>query len=377
MAVGAVATLGSVAAALLVLGRAGPVERERCAHRLTGVGAVLAGTAWLGVAWRLPRFADLVDSRLWRGAGTLTYPNAAAALLVPLALLAIAMRAGTGRRWVGGAVSYLLLVGVGAALSRAGLIALVVGLVVLVALTGIRTTLRAAAAPLLGALVAIAALAPSFPASDQPRPWLAVAGLLGGAVLAIGPELLPDRVRGIAVGAAWVLCGVGLWTLRGGPALHQIAASRGNLDSSGRSGAIQAALHLVAQRPLVGTGIGQARFLWATPDGNGQIALYVHNEYLQTLVDLGAIGAALLLLLFIAIAVTIHRGRAFGHRPGIRAGALAALAAFAVHSGVDFLWHIAVLPLAAGLFIGLAATGAGLTAIGGTTTSTSTEGNQQ
>ena len=118
---------------------------------------------------------------------------------------------------------------------------------------------------------------------------------------------------------------------------------------------------------MVGTGIGRSRFLWATGDGNGQIAQYVHNEYLQTLVDLGAIGAGLLLLLLAAIVVLVRRGRGYPHRPGIWAGAAAALVAFAVHSGVDFLWHIAVLPLAAGLFLGLAAPAIGGITARGTT----------
>jgi O-antigen ligase len=111
---------------------------------------------------------------------------------------------------------------------------------------------------------------------------------------------------------------------------------------------------MVARQPLTGTGVGLARFLWTTPDGRGAVALYVHNEYVQTLVDLGAIGLVLLLGLAVAIAAYLYQGRRYPHRPGIRAGALAALTAFAVHSGFDFLWHIAVLPLAAGLFIGLA-----------------------
>jgi hypothetical protein len=36
-------------------------------------------------------------------------------------------------------------------------------------------------------------------------------------------------------------------------------------------------------------------------------------------------------------------------------GATAALIALAIHSGFDFLWHLPVIPLCAGLFAGLAA----------------------
>jgi O-antigen ligase len=183
---------------------------------------------------------------------------------------------------------------------------------------------------------------------------LAGLGLLAGGAVATGAVLLPARARALAVGAVLVVAGaLAASQLRSG-LLHEVWRSRGNLNSGGRTGALHVAFEMVARQPLTGTGVGLARFLWTTPDGRGAVALYVHNEYVQTLVDLGAIGLVLLLGLAVAIAAYLYQGRRYPHRPGIRAGALAALTAFAVHSGFDFLWHIAVLPLAAGLFIGLA-----------------------
>jgi O-antigen ligase len=112
---------------------------------------------------------------------------------------------------------------------------------------------------------------------------------------------------------------------------------------------MDAAFQLVRLNPLTGTGVGPARFVSEGPGGTAEAALYVHNEYLQLLVDLGAIGALLLLALFGAVALTARRGW-----PGRSAATpLAALTAFAVHSGFDFLWHIAVLPVLAGLLVGL------------------------
>ena len=341
---GAVATLGCLLGVLLVVRRTSPAQRESAAGILVVIGALVALTAWAGVAWRLPRFAVLVDYQLWRGASTLTYPNAAAALLVPLSLLAIALlvaRPGSVPRAV---PAYLLLVGVGATLSRAGFLALLLGFLVLV--FALRAALWRALPVLLGAGIAVAALLPSFPVGVAPRPLLALLGLLAGVVVV----LLPIRVSAVAVPVAGVLAVAGL------PAglLHEVWRSRGNLDSGGRTGALHAAFQQVAGHPLTGTGVGPARFIWASPDGRGAVALYVHNEYVQTLVDLGAIGLVLLLGLAAAIVAYLYRGRRYPHRPGIRAGALAALAAFALHSGFDFLWHITVLPLAASLFIGLA-----------------------
>src|SRR5262249_60489968 len=129
--------------------------RESAAGALIAVGVVVSVTAWVGVAWRVPRFAVLVDHRLWRGASTLTYPNAAAAVLVPLALLVIALLAAQPRSVLRALTAYLLLVGVGTTLSRAGFLALLAGFVVLAFLAGIRATVWHAAPSLLAAAVAL------------------------------------------------------------------------------------------------------------------------------------------------------------------------------------------------------------------------------
>jgi O-Antigen ligase len=366
-AVAAVATLACVVAALIALRRTDLAAREAGAEALVWVGALVAVTAWLGVAWRMPRFAVLVENKLWRGGATLTYPNATAALLVPLALLALALLAARPRAVPRALAAYLLLVGVGATLSRAGFLALLVGFLVLVVLS--RSALWHSIPPALGAAVAVAALVPSFPDSSAPRPGAAVLGLAAGAVVAAGPVLLRGRIRAAVVAVLVLGAVVAAGAVLGSGRLHQVWAVRGNLDSSGRTGALHAAFAMVAENPFTGTGLGLARFVWDTPDGNGAVALYVHDEYVQTLVDLGAIGAVLLLGLFTALAWHLYRARRLPHPSGIRAGAIAALAAFAVHSGFDFLWHIAVLPLAGSLLIGLAGP-----AIGGNTISPQAEG---
>ncbi|MGW4462009.1 O-antigen ligase family protein [Micromonospora sp. NPDC004704] len=371
VALGAVATLGGVAAVVLILTRTTLFERERLAGALVGLGVLVAVTAWIGVAYRVPRFAVLVEGRLWRGASTLTYPNAAAALLAPLALLAIALllarpdgglaaqRAERVGSLVRAGAAYLLLVGTGAALSRAGLIALVAGLVVLTIAAGPWLTISRAGPLILGAGIAVVTLVPSTPATGQPQPALAMFGLAAGALIVLGSVLLPVRVRVVAMLVTVLAGGLTLLSQWDSEHLRAVLASRGNFNSPGRSGAATAAFDLVAANPWIGTGVGQARFLWVTPNGNGALALYAHNEYLQLLVDLGVVGGIGLLALLAAMALAVRRGGADQHRAGIRAGAFAALTAFAVHSGFDFLWHIAVLPLVGALLVGLAAPATG------------------
>lgn len=353
LATAAVFTLGGIVAATEVLRRAGPAAHAWLADALLGIGALVAVSAWAGVAWRLPALADPVENRLWRGSSTLTYPNAAAALLVPLALLALAGLAARPAAATRAATAYLLLVGIGAALSRAGLIALAAGLVALALLAGVRAVAASCVAPLAGAAVATAGLVPSFPTAGPPRPAWAVLALLVGAALAVGVSTLPRPVR-VPVALAGLLA-IPVAVLALGPdALRPILDSRATLASSGRSGAFRAAWDLVERRPLTGWGIGNAMPGWIGADGVPAVARYVHNEYLQILVDLGAIGSAALLGLTVAVVATIRRGRGAGERWDLWAGSTAGVIAFAVHSGADFLWHIPVLPFVAAILVGLA-----------------------
>src|SRR6185369_9218372 len=134
------ATLVGLVAPVAVLRTAPAAVRDRCAGALLAAGVAVAATAWLGVAWHAPRFVQLVEHRLWRGASTITYPNATAAVLAPLALLALGLLVRHRPAPARTAAAYLLLVGLGATLSRAGVIALAAGLVVLALAAGVRAT---------------------------------------------------------------------------------------------------------------------------------------------------------------------------------------------------------------------------------------------
>ncbi len=344
-------TLVGLVAPIVVLRDAPAALRKRCGDGILAVGVVVAATAWAGVAWHSPRFVQLVEHRLWRGASTITYPNGAAAILAPLALLAIGSVVGRRPALWRVAAAYLLLVGLGATLSRAGVLALAAGLLVLAMVSGMWTTVVRSAPVLLGAGIAGCALAPSCPAASGPHPALACAGLVAGAVVAVGGELIPQWT----VAGLLAVAGVAAWGLAGPAHLGTVLGSRGNLDSFGRSGALHASWGLIAAHPFAGTGVGVARFGWDDPVWGAAVATYAHDEYLQTLVDLGAIGALLLLAVLAALGWTVWRGRPTQGATVLWAGASAAVTALAVHSGFDFLWHLAVLPLLGGLLVGLAA----------------------
>ncbi len=180
-----IAVVAGVAVVLVVVRRLTWGQRDALVAAVVTVGVLVAATGWVGVAWRITPWA-LADQGLWRAATTLTYANAAAGLLVPLVLLSVARLA--ARPGVLALVAAcLLLVGAGATLSRGGALALTVGAAVLATLLGPGRTLRVAGPPTMGAVVALAGLAPSMPASSPPRPALAAAGLVAGVGVAVAP----------------------------------------------------------------------------------------------------------------------------------------------------------------------------------------------
>ena len=352
-------TVACVAVGLVVLLRADAAQRELCALSLVGIGVLVAVSGWVGVVWRVPPLALVFEQQtrqqLWRASATLTYPNAAAALLAVLAVLAAALLLARPRSPLRQTAVVLLFVGLAATLSRGGALALLVGLAVLGVLAGVPATVRHLAPPALGAVVAVAALAPSFPATARAQPLLAVAGLAAGLVVALGLPRLPGRMRAVAVlaGFAGVAAAAGLLLVRS-PGMAMLADTRASLDSPTRTESAQAAWRLVAEHPLAGVGPGRALFTWTIPDGRTVTGRYAHNEYLQVLVELGAIGSILLLLVLAAIAVTLRRGRATAQPATLWCGAVAGLGVLTVHSGLDFLWQLPVIPLTGALLAGLA-----------------------
>jgi O-antigen ligase len=291
----------------------------------------------------------------------LTYANATAALLASLSVLAVAYRLQRPTSAVRTAAACVMLIGLAATMSRAGMLVVLVGLVLLAGLAGVRATVVYAAAPVVGALAAFAAMVPSLPITEPARPALAAAGLVVGLSIAIGLAHLANRrptLTAVLAGSVTAaLVGTAIATV--GPALRTIATTRLNLDSFGRSGAARAALGMVADHPLFGVGPGRARFMWTDAVGRAVVARYAHNEYLQLMVEMGVIGLALLLVLLVSLADTTRRGRPIADASAVSiwAGGAAALGVLVVHSAFDFLWHIPVLPLTAAAMAGLSSRG--------------------
>lgn len=110
----------------------------------------------------------------------------------------------------------------------------------------------------------------------------------------------------------------------------------------------QAALHENGSKPLTGTGSGTFELWWARHNTTGESVRDTHSLYLQTLGELGIVGAIVLAAFLLAVfaAGGLGLARAGPAAKGPLAAALAGCAAFCVTALVDWMWQIPVLATA-------------------------------
>jgi O-antigen ligase len=101
--------------------------------------------------------------------------------------------------------------------------------------------------------------------------------------------------------------------------------------------------------PLQGTGAGTWQFWWARHSTVFGFTAYAHSLYFETLGETGLVGAALICGVVILILVTgVRRAirSVWPRRRGWLAGATGSASAFALGMGLDWGWHVPVLPIA-------------------------------
>jgi hypothetical protein len=321
------------------------------------LGVILGLTGWLGLALRIQPWA-LEDGPLWRASTTLTYANAAAGLLAPLALLALGRLARRPTSVSGAVCASLILVSLGATVSRGGAVALAAGLVYLGARVGWAPLVRAIGGAVLGAAVALAALVPSVPTDRPAQSALALGGLVAGLAISIAwAKRTPGTGSVRPMWAGGLVVALALGGVASAGALGAIVqAGRFKPTSADRVEEARAALRVGVDHPVLGAGPGRASFAWRQADGTFLAARYAHNEYLQVFAELGIVGLAALLALALSVVHSIRRatGAHLADAGRAGAGAVAGLLAFGVHSGMDFLWHVPAIPLVAAALVGLA-----------------------
>ncbi|MBI1843191.1 MAG: hypothetical protein HYR89_01040 [Actinobacteria bacterium] len=346
--------VAGVVAVVMVVASMGQAERVALTGAVVALGVAVACSGWWGVAFHSTELA-LPGQGLWRASTTLTYANAAAGLLGPLALFALArlttMVSRERQVWLLALV--VVVVGLGATLSRAGLIAWGCGVVVILRRQGFQPVFSAMVPVLLGAGVALIGLGPSFAEGGVARPIPAAMGLVAGmaATLTVA-SWSPGRLAAVVV-AAGLFAGVAVVGGMGGDTLGRLGDTRLSFSSTDRSEMFHAGIDSISKDPWTGAGPGQGRLRYHQGNGKFVEARFVHNEYLQIGVELGVVGVVLLL----AMIGTLAWGAKKGSRllPGnIACGVGAALVALGVQAGFDFLWHIPAIPLVGAVFAGVA-----------------------
>jgi O-antigen ligase len=125
----------------------------------------------------------------------------------------------------------------------------------------------------------------------------------------------------------------------------------GSVDSN-RYRYWRVALESWADRPLIGLGSGGFRVAWLKERDRVDQSADAHSLYIETAAELGLVGIALLLLFLGGIAACALR--LYRLDAAAAAGPAAALAAWAVHAGLDWDWEMPALTLMA-LLLGAAA----------------------
>jgi hypothetical protein len=332
----AAAVAGCLAATVWAAVGLGGAGRRLLTAVVVAVGLVVAASGWVGVALHRPPLA-LPSSGVWRAASTLTYANAAAALLVTAILVALAVLPASRRR-LSTLVLTVLLLGLGTTMSRAGALALAVGLATAATAPVLRRRMADSWPTLPAAAVGFGGLVPSLPETADPNPALALAGLAGAAAVLVLAERRPRCTVAAVVG------GLALVALLAPAALTAIGDARLTAASPERTDLVRVALAQVGAAPLAGVGPGRLDLAYLDHRGAPVLARFVHQEYLQLTAETGLVGLGLVLAGAAALTAGAvrRRGRPAADLP---TAALAVLAAFAVHSAFDFLWHIPVLPL--------------------------------
>jgi O-antigen ligase len=125
----------------------------------------------------------------------------------------------------------------------------------------------------------------------------------------------------------------------------------GRFEQLGEEQALQRAwvwkdsLNIVRDFPLFGTGLGTFGDIYPKYQTHSSLILYdrAHNDYVEALTDLGAVGAFLAALPIWIYGTIVYRRWKERDRTYIKimgAGGMASLAAMAVHSTMDFNLHI-------------------------------------
>ena len=312
------------------------------------VGSLTAASGLFACAMRWYPLA-MRGQNLWRLSGTLTYSNAAG-LLLGMALVLCLGNEDFGH--LSAVPVMLCTAGLVATQSRGAMLATAVAALLL-----LRHQIRTEVVPLLvGALAGIVTVA----SSSGPAPAM---GALVATCAALGATCLISYCRTKRGDGAAEMAST---TPRCWPVALRILAAlsivlaaylgRNEIVKRVDFGSILARLSawrlaIDQWRTSPFLGVGPDKVL--VPRAGGVVTYFVHNEYLQVLAGAGVIGALLLLSAVVLV------GRRLWRQRTTSSGSVAAVVVFAIAGLFDFVWHVPVLALCAGIALGATAPDSG------------------
>ena len=250
--------------------------------------------------------------------------------------------------------------------SRASWLALGAGLVFLVLLRRDRAVPLAAALAL-GSIGVLIAAVQAFPAvleaegarAAQGLGFTAVVGVVCAAValgqlrlarsahapLPIGPRL----ARVLAIVTIPAVIGVGLLVAMGGGEDESVRSGGGRVATldTNRDALWGVALDAFAEHPVTGVGTSSFAVEWLRERDEVDRALDAHSLYVETLAELGLVGALLLAAFLAAAAAGVVRNVRAGPGDPVLVACVAAAVAFFVHAMFDWDWESPALAITA------------------------------
>ncbi|NDC80897.1 MAG: hypothetical protein EB090_06505, partial [Verrucomicrobia bacterium] len=200
--------------------------------------------------------------------------------------------------------------------------------------------------------------------------WLAGFGVGFGRWLRRGPLNRAGKMVFLLAGGV-LLVGAALWVSREPTVMNRWNSLVGSGlgwekiwsgDGNFRFRLLQDGLKIWRKAPWFGNGPGSfdLEHLRVTDWSHGSRAVYTHNDYVNTLADYGAVGAGLVALFWIFLAVFLwQRGRT--REPGSKADTCtglgwALMTAMMLHALVDFNFHIPATAVGCFFLLGIATT---------------------
>lgn len=142
-----------------------------------------------------------------------------------------------------------------------------------------------------------------------------------------------------------------------GPMQHRLSILKEGF--AGRLSVMSDSLAILKNFPLFGIGLDNFRYIFGMYQKSNQITRYydyLHNDYLQFLVEAGLICVVLLSIFFLSLFKNILTGLAKRHDPfakSIVIGGFCGLLAVSIHSFADFNFHITAVALLFWFLLGL------------------------